>query len=84
VATDGTLSHNHIFAAMASAADGVPDGIRVDVEGRVYCIGPEGRWAVDASGHHLGIIRLPEMSANCAWGGPDHRTLLFPARTVYT
>ena len=85
VAADGTLSNNHIFATLASAADGVPDGMKVDVEGRVYCTGPEGCWVFDASGNHLGIIRLPEIPANCAWGGPDHRTMLFTARTsVYT
>jgi sugar lactone lactonase YvrE len=81
VAADGTLSHNRIFANMASAADGVPDGMKVDAEGRVYCTGPEGVWVFDASGHHLGVIRLPEIPANCAWGGPDHRTMLFTART---
>jgi gluconolactonase len=70
---------------MFSAADGVPDGMKVDVEGRVYCTGSEGCWVFDAAGHHLGIIRLPEIPANCAWGGPDHRTLLFTARTsVYS
>jgi gluconolactonase len=85
VATDGTLSHNRIFAPMPSAADGVPDGMKVDIEGRVYCTGPEGVWVFDAAGNHLGIIRLPEITANCAWGGPDHRTMLFTARTsVYT
>jgi gluconolactonase len=81
VAPDGTLSNNRVFANMASAADGVPDGMKVDVEGRVYCTGPEGVWVFDASGQHLGIIRLPEIPANCAWGGPDHRTMLFTART---
>jgi gluconolactonase len=81
VAADGTLSHNRMFANMASAADGVPDGMKVDVEGRVYCTGPEGCWVFDASGRHLGIMRLPEIPANCAWGGPDHRTMLLTART---
>jgi sugar lactone lactonase YvrE len=84
-AADGRLSNNRIFATMASAADGVPDGMKVDVEGRVYCTGPEGVWVFDPSGHHVGVIRLPEIPANCAWGGPDHRTMLFTARTsVYS
>lgn len=85
VAADGNLSNNRIFAMMSSAADGVPDGMKVDAEGRVYCTGPEGCWVFDASGQHLGLIRLPEIPANCAWGGPDHRTMLFTARTsVYS
>lgn len=85
VVPDGTLRNHRIFAKMFSAAEGVPDGMKVDVEGRVYCTGAEGCWVFDASGRHLGIIRLPEIPANCAWGGPDHRTMLFTARTsVYT
>jgi gluconolactonase len=81
VAPNGTLSNNRIFASLPSAADGVPDGMKVDVEGHIYCTGPEGCWVFDAAGRHLGIIRLPEIPANCAWGGPDHRAMLFTART---
>src|SRR5712691_985966 len=36
---DGTVSHGRHFAEMpsAEATNGVPDGMKVDVEGRVYC-----------------------------------------------
>jgi len=81
VAADGSLSSNRVFATMYSAEDGVPDGMKVDQEGRVYCTGSKGLWVFDASGSHLGIIELPEIPANCAWGGPDNRTMLFTART---
>jgi gluconolactonase len=81
VAADGSLSNNRVFATMYSAEDGVPDGMKVDQEGRIYCTGSEGCWVFDASGNHLGIIKLPEIPANCAWGGPDNRTMLFTART---
>ena len=85
VASDGSLSNNRIFAPMHSAEDGVPDGMKVDVEGRVYCTGSEGCWVFDESGNLLGIIRLPEIPANCAWGGDDNRTMLFTARSsVYS
>ena len=85
VAPDGSLSNNRVFAELPSAEDGVPDGMKVDVEGRVYCTGPGGCWVFDASGNHLGTIVLPEIPANCAWGGPDNRTMFFTARTsVYT
>ncbi len=85
VADDGTLSNNRVFATMYSAEDGVPDGMKVDAEGRVYCTGSEGCWVFDASGNNLGIIRLPEIPANCAWGGDDNQTMLFTARTsVYS
>ena len=85
VAADGSLSNNRIFADMHSDEDGVPDGMKVDVEGRVYCTGPGGCWVFDAAGNHLGTIVLPEIPANCAWGGDDNRTMLFTARTsVYS
>lgn len=86
VKPDGSVTNGRIFADMSSnEPDGVPDGMKVDVEGRVYCTGPGGCWVFDPSGKHLGIIRLPEIPANCAWGGPDHRTMFFTARTsVYS
>ena len=85
VAPDGSLSNNRVFATMYSAEDGVPDGMKVDRAGRVYCTGATGCWVFDASGAHLGTIKLPEVPANCAWGGPDNRTMFFTARTsVYT
>ena len=85
VAPDGCLSNGRVFANMHSADRGLPDGMKVDVEGRVYCTGPSGCWVFAPSGELLGIIRLPEIPGNCAWGGPDHHTMLFAARTsVYT
>ena len=85
VADDGSLSNNRIFAEMHSVEDGVPDGMKVDAAGRIYCTGPGGCWVFDASGNHLGTIVLPEIPANCAWGGQDNRTMLLTARTsVYS
>jgi gluconolactonase len=83
---DGTLRRRRIFADMSSdEPDGVPDGMKVDVEGRVYCTGPGGVWVFDPDGRHLGTIRLPEIPANLAFGGPDQKTLFFTARTsVYS
>ena len=59
--------------------------MKVDVEGRVFCTGPGGTWVFAPDGKRLGIIRTPEVPANCAFGGPDLRTLFLTARTsVYT
>ena len=83
---DGKLVRRRIFADMSSdETDGVPDGMKVDVEGRVFCTGPGGTWVFAPDGTKLGIIRTPEVPANLAFGGPDLRTLFFTARTsVYT
>ncbi len=82
----GQMVRRRIFADMSSdETDGVPDGMKVDVEGRVYCTGPGGTWVFAPDGTRLGVIRTPEVPANLAFGGPDLRTLFFTARTsVYT
>lgn len=82
VQPDGSVANGRIFADMSSdEPDGVPDGMKVDSAGNVYSTGPGGCWVFDPSGNHLGIIRLPEIPANCAWGGEDNRTMFFAART---
>jgi len=82
----GRLVRRRIFADMSSdETEGVPDGMKVDVEGRVYCTGPGGTWVFAPDGRRFGIIRTPEVPANLAFGGPDLRTLFFTARTsIYT
>jgi gluconolactonase len=78
----GNMVRRRIFADMSSdETEGVPDGMKVDVEGRVYCTGPGGTWVFAPSGEKLGVIRTPEVPANLCFGGPDMKTLFFTART---
>ena len=85
VAADGSLSNNRVFADMSSDLPGVPDGMKVDLDGRVWCTGNGGTQIYDKDGNHVGDLRCGEVPANCAWGGSDNRTLFLTARTsVYT
>lgn len=82
----GKMVRRRIFADMSSdETPGAPDGIKVDVAGRVYCTGAGGTWVFAPDGTKLGVIRTPEVPANITFGGPDLRTLFFAARTsIYT
>jgi sugar lactone lactonase YvrE len=81
VRPDGSLANSRVFAETVADEPGVPDGMKVDVEGNVYCTGPGGVWVVAPSGEILGRIIPPEVPANVAWGGDDWRTLYMTART---
>src|SRR5262249_8787417 len=49
VAPDGSISGGAVFAEMKPAPGeiGVPDGMKIDQEGNVYCTGPNGVWIFD-------------------------------------
>jgi gluconolactonase len=81
VREDGTLSGGAILSEFSpEAGEGRPDGLKVDVLGNLYTTGPGGLWIVAPDGTHLGHLRLPEKSANCAWGD-DGRSLYITAST---
>jgi gluconolactonase len=80
VRPDGTLTGSRVLLDMASEDPGVPDGLKVDVHGNVFCTGPGGVWVCRADGTLLGRIVLPELPANLAWG-EDGSVLFFTART---
>ncbi len=80
VRPDGSLTGSRILLDMASADPGVPDGLKVDRQGNVFCTGPGGVWVCRADGALLGRIVLPELPANLAWG-EDGSVLFLTART---
>jgi len=82
VKSDGSIANGAVFADVTKeAAPGMPDGMKLDREGTLYCTGPNGVWIFMAEGKHLGTIHFPEIPANCHWGGTDAQTLYVTART---
>lgn len=78
----GNLVGRSIFADMnAGDLPGVPDGVKVDIEGRVFCTGSGGIWVFTPGGKHIGTIKFPEQAVNFAFGGADLRTLFCCAHT---
>ena len=80
VRADGGLTNSRILLDMASSDPGVPDGMKVDLQGNVFCTGPGGLWVCRADGTLLGRVILPELPANVAWG-EDGSVLFATART---
>ena len=64
---------------------GVPDGIKVDEDGRVWVAGVGGIWVAEPGGRLLGIATPPQQAANIAFGGADFSTLYITAQSpVYS
>ena len=55
------------------------DGMKVDVEGNVYCTGPGGIWVMNPEGAHIGTIL--HRAVNLNWGDDDWKTLYFTGPT---
>jgi gluconolactonase len=83
VQVNDTVANGQVFIDMNSDnAPGVPDGMKVDQKGNVYCTGPGGFWIMSSEGKHLGTVKAPELPANLAFGDADGKTLYLTARTA--
>jgi gluconolactonase len=74
---------DRIFADLRGPEPGVPDGMKVDIAGNVYCGGSGGIYILDLKGKKLGRIvhGYPE-TTNIAFGGDDWKTLYFTSRNT--
>jgi gluconolactonase len=78
VQPDGTLAGGDVFCRIDK---GGPDGIRCDVEGRIFSSAGDGVQVFSPEGRLIGKILVPETPANLCFGGDDGRTLFITART---
>ena len=80
--TSGGTALSNMRLLIAAESNGTPDGMRVDVDGNLWCgwgMGAEGLDGVtifNATGKRIGRIDLPERCANVCLGGL-HRNRLF-------
>jgi gluconolactonase len=79
VLPDGRLRGGRVWAEVRADGPGVPDGMKVDEQGNVWCAGPGGLHVFDPAGRFLGRVRLPEQAANFAWGEADGLSLFVTA-----
>jgi gluconolactonase len=82
VQPDGGVANGQIITDMNSdTAPGVPDGMKVDQKGNIYCTGPGGFWIMSPEGKHLATVKTKQLPANLNWGDADAKTLYLTART---
>lgn len=79
VRTTGGLAGGDVFAVTVGEGEGSPDGMKIDSRGNVYCCGPGGVHVFDDTGVSLGVINVPEPTANFTFGEEDYRSLFITA-----
>ena len=80
---NGSLARHtdRIVADLTGPEPGVPDGMKVDTAGNLYCGGSGGLWVLDAAGRKLGrVVHGAAATTNLCFGGDDWKTLYFTSR----
>ena len=73
---DNALEDDGILAVIRP---GVPDGFRVDTQGRIFTTAGDGVHVLRPDGSIIGKFRTPRTAANCCFGGPDGTHLFITA-----
>ena len=85
---NGTIGKetSRVFVDLGGTEPGVPDGMKVDTAGNVYCGGSGGLYIIDSNGKKLGrIVHGQAATTNVAFGGDDWKTLYFTtASTLFS
>jgi gluconolactonase len=82
VAEDGSLRNGRQFVVMEIPGGGgraIADGIRADVDGNVWAAANPGVQILTPAGERIGVIQLPEVSANVCFGGSKRNRLFMAA-----
>jgi gluconolactonase len=76
------VSGGEIWAELGGVeGERTPDGMKIDSQGNVFCVGPGGIHVFSTEAERLGVILIPENTANFAWGEDDLKSLLITAST---
>lgn len=71
VSADGTLGPGKVFhdaTEKVGQVKGLPDGLKVDINGNIFATGPGGVLIFAPDGTLLGVIETDEATSNCAFG----------------
>lgn len=72
VKANGTLEAGRLFfdatAMVNQGLPGLPDGLKIDVNGNLFATGPGGVLVISPAGKLLGRIDTGQKTSNCGWG----------------
>jgi gluconolactonase len=72
IGADGRPTNGRVFT---EPTVGLFDGFRLDTAGRIWTSAGDGVHCYDPDGTLIGKIKVPEVVANVAWGGPKRNVL---------
>lgn len=78
VGENGKLSGGEVFAECTA---GLFDGFRVDTKGRIWTSAGDGVHCYDPDGTLIGKVKIPEIVANCTFGGAKRNRLFICGTT---
>lgn len=80
VSPTNTISSSAVFA---NISNGIPDGIKCDIDGRVWSSAGNGVHIMAPDGHLIGRI-IFQRTANLCFGGPQYKTLYMTGQPYVT
>jgi gluconolactonase len=84
VNADGTIGNSRVLfdaTSLTKTRQGLPDGLKIDVNGNLFATGPGGVLIISPEGKHLGTILTGQATANCAFG--DNGRSLYITADMY-
>jgi gluconolactonase len=78
VSDKGALRNGRV---LIEVSPGIPDGLRLDTEGNIWCSAADGVHCITAGGDLIGKIHTPEICANVVFGGSLRNRLFMCAYT---
>jgi len=76
------LVNGKILAEIDFLGSGLPDGLKVDSQGNIYCCAQGGLHIFDKKGMKLGLLKMPEQTANFNWGDESQMSIYLAASTT--
>ncbi len=86
VKDDGTITNERVFfdaTVFTKAANGGPDGMKVDKYGNIFGAGPGGVYIFAPDGTHLGTIETGVATSNVNWGNDGSILYITAGSSIY-